>query len=74
MKLIAPEGIDVLRWFNGLRISLDIYVPALLKPDDWTKVAAHIRGYQGFKGRVPTPYQYKDWRGWARDFYRNVGG
>lgn len=74
MRLIAPEGIDVIRWFNGLRTSLNVYVPALLNPDDWRRVASQIRGYQVFNGKVPSPEQYKDWRAWARDFYRNAGG
>lgn len=75
MRLISPENIDSMRWFNGLRMSFaNFYIPALLKEEDWKNIALYLRGVKDFKGYVPSPYGFKSWRDWARIFYSNNAG
>lgn len=75
MRLISPENMDVLSWFNSLRVSFSaFYVPSLLKEDDWKNVANYMRSYGAFNGSVPSTAGFNDWRDWARAFYNNNAG
>lgn len=75
MRLVAPEHIDMISWFDALRASLpNVYIPSLQKEDDWKMVASFIRNYHGFYGKVPAINGFDDWQEWARAFYNQVAG
>lgn len=74
-RLVAPEGIDVLPWFNSLKASFaNLYLPNLMREQDWKGFACFLKSYRGFRGYVPDPSSFNDWRDWARIFYMNNQG